>query len=166
MTDRGGDSTTGFDWADIIAAAGAACLAPAVVGALLLQIVSSPSFRNLDGFFQFFVPAFVVTILHVVLLGVPLAVFLVKRGWMGLRSALACGFGVGALPDGLIFLLLSLEELSLPPTEVDDFYVDGTAVHMDWFVPLGFAAIAGGFGLLGGLAFWLTLRSVQVRGRG
>ena len=83
--------------------------------------------------------AFVVALLHAIILGLP--IYLVRRvnGRPRWRTALKGGFAAGAIPIGFFGLALVFQE-GLPGY-------------------LSVVAMAGGLGAAGGLAFGLTVRS-------
>jgi hypothetical protein len=80
---------------------------------------------------------FVVALAHAVLLGVPAYLLMRMRGSVNALSAAIAGFVIGIVPVGLLGLGES-----------------GT----QWIAYLQGVLPFGGFGLLGGLAFWATLR--------
>lgn len=85
-----------------------------------------------------FFSAFGVSLAIGAIVGVPVALLYRLRGWTNLIGILVGGFLIGVLPYCLFFLI------AFSPTALSDFKVE---------------AMFGGYGALGALVFWLTLRS-------
>jgi hypothetical protein len=86
-----------------------------------------------------------VTLGHALIFGLPAALYFRRRGWRHVLAAMACGFAVGAVPIGLLFVYATLFE--------------GPATARKLLACLEIASTGGALGIPGGLAFWLTLRA-------
>jgi hypothetical protein len=86
-----------------------------------------------------------VTLGHALIVGLPAALYFRRRGWRHVLAAMAGGFVVGAVPIGLLLVWATL--------------FDGPATTRTLLACLEIAATAGGLGIPGALAFWLTLRA-------
>jgi len=84
-----------------------------------------------------FQSAFVVALAHAIMLGVPAALIYRRRGWDSLIAVAIGGALIGMLPFSILALIL------LSPVALTQ---------------LAFIAMLGGYGALGALVFWLTLR--------
>lgn len=84
-----------------------------------------------------FLSAFGAALAIAIIVGVPVALFYRSRGWTHLVGVLIGGFVIGLLPYCLFFLI------AFSPDALSDFKLE---------------AILGGYGALGALVFWLTLR--------
>ena len=80
---------------------------------------------------QVFSLAFAMALGHVVVLGLPIAIYYYKdRGWVPLPAALVGGFSAGVAPSSLL----------------------------DRDIDFGLLMTMGGLGLVAGAVFWLTLK--------
>ncbi len=86
-----------------------------------------------------------VTLGHALIVGLPAALYFRRRGWRHVLAAMAGGFVVGAVPIGLLLVWAAL--------------FDGPATTRTLLACLEIAGTAGGLGIPGGLAFWLTLKA-------
>lgn len=96
--------------------------------------------------------AFIVALVHAVVLGLPAYFVLNRRGLTQWWISLIGGFAVGALP----YAVLALPWQAPPPDLVEAHIIRG-------FTLLHYAAMAGGLGLLGmagGFAAWLVWRGL------
>jgi hypothetical protein len=97
---------------------------------------------------------FAVTLVHAIILGLPVALLYRAKQWTRLSAVLVGAFLIGAIPLGILTLPLDsylrgvAEAEGVPPTV-------GLA---GWLVALRPAATFGAFGTVGGFVFWLTLR--------
>ncbi|MBV8837018.1 MAG: hypothetical protein JO000_10785 [Alphaproteobacteria bacterium] len=84
--------------------------------------------------------AFLVALVHALIIGVPIALVYRACGWRNLIAVAVGGLLIGVLPYALFALLM------LSPVALTDFKL---------------IALFGGYGALGALVFWLTLRRLD-----
>src|ERR1700712_3780566 len=106
----------------------AACLLGALAPALILAGLS----ENLN-----VLPiAFIVTLAHCILLGVPVAIWFRSRQWKRLGATLVGAGLIGAIPLGIFSM---------------------STTSAGWVDYLESLAMLGSLGAVGGLVFWLTM---------
>lgn len=115
-----------------------AVLAGAAAPALINAVLAGP-----DYFSTAFLFAFIVTLAHAVILGLPVAFLYRSQGWTGVLGALIGGFLIGAVPVGFMSL----------PREVAD-HIPSSEDYLRYLQSL---SLFGGYGAVGALAFWSTL---------
>lgn len=96
---------------------------------------------------------FVVAMAHAVVLGLPAALVLLRKGRESALTALVAGFLIGALPLGLFFALSQPADFSSVggvPTSVQ-----GIRTASGWIGIVQTAATLGVLGAIGGLSAWL-----------
>lgn len=84
--------------------------------------------------------AFLVALVHALIIGVPIALVYRACGWRNLIGVAVGGFLIGVLPYALFALLM------LSPVALTDFKL---------------IVLFGAYGALGALVFWLTLRRLD-----
>jgi len=114
--------------------------------------------------------AFAIALAHAVLLGLPLFLFLNWLGWANALSAVLAGFVIGSIPIGILFWRLSNNDTgSSSWSGQTPTMIDGVVTVNGWIEYAEILAQFGGFGAIGGLAFWLVLKMARPRagnGRG
>lgn len=114
--------------------------------------------------------SFAVALAHAVLLGLPLFLFLNWMGWANALSAILAGFAIGSIPIGVFFWLLrNTDSGSSSWSGETPTMVEGVLTLAGWIEYAETLALFGGFGAIGGLAFWLVLKTARPRagyGRG
>ena len=100
---------------------------------LAAALAPAAVFAALGGSVRLLTLGFLVALAHAVLLGLPFYLLLRMKGWVNAASTAIGGFFIGVVPAGVV---------SLP---LESANVEGLLAF-------------GGLGLLGGLAFWATLR--------
>ena len=119
-------------------------LAPALlVGSLWLQVLPL---------------AFMITLGHAVILGLPVALIYTAMRWTRLSTAIAGGFLIGAIPGGLSFWPVSLSLRTTESIQGVPTIVNGIPTLAGWIRYLELLGILGGLGAIGSIAFWLVLR--------
>lgn len=128
----------------VIAAFSVATVTAAAVGSALMMSISVMA------------AALVVAGLHSAILGVPCYLMLSRRLRPSAWAITATGYLIAALPIALLGLLGTPDFASVGgiPT-----IVNGTRTATGWFELLRFGLIAGIPGAVGGLAFWLVLKT-------
>jgi len=112
-------------------------------GSLLVgALFPAALFVFLQGDGRLFAAAFAVSGLHALILGAPALAMYRESGGHRLLPVLGCGYLIGALPIGSAMMLGG------------DFKESGAMMRLG----LEVMTVAGGFGTLGALACWLTLR--------
>ena len=122
----------------ILAWATAVLLAALAVGLLHALLGVANPLLGSAYFDLLFFSAFGVALAIAVIVGVPVALLYRWQGWTNLIGVLVGGFLIGLLPYCLFFLIM------FSPDALSDFKLE---------------AMLGGYGALGALVFWLTLRS-------
>jgi hypothetical protein len=109
--------------------------------------------------FTLFPVAFIITLGHAIVFGLPVALLYRELRWTRLSAALAGGFLIGAIP-------FSIFEWPIRPNPGERVWINGVITSINgiptasgWLGYLAFVAVAGGFGAVGGLVFWLTFWS-------
>jgi hypothetical protein len=123
----------------------AAALAPALV------------FAAFGGSYRLLTIGFLVALAHAVLLGLPSYLLARSKGWVNIASAVIAGFCIGAIPVGVLTFPLDSGKSNVWVGGVQTI-VDGLPTTAGWVEYLKGLLLFGGYGLLGGLAFWATLR--------
>ena len=108
---------------------------------------------------EMFVAAFLVALVHVLVLAMPIYLFLRTRTRPTLPRILAGAFLIGALPILLLVLAFPMPEGSDAWGGGVQTVRDGARTWQGWLELLSGAGWFGLFGACGGLAFWLVLRS-------
>ncbi|MGK9171218.1 hypothetical protein KXR53_33315 [Inquilinus limosus] len=129
-------------------------IAAVLLGALVPAAVSA-------GFFQTIAllpVTFAVTLGHAVLLGLPIALLYRAKRWQRGSLAIATGFLIGAIPAGILTWPIRPSSRSTMTVNGVVTMVDGVPTLAGWIEYLRFLGVAGSFGALGALAFWLVLR--------
>jgi hypothetical protein len=112
-------------------------------GALLVgALFPAALFALLQGNWRLFTPAFAVSGLHALILGAPALAYYREHDGRRLLPVMVSGYLIGALPIGSTMMLGGDLRLS-------------SGMMM---LGLEVMTVAGGFGTLGALACWLTLR--------
>jgi hypothetical protein len=127
-------------------------LAPA---ALMTVIWSDPRVAPMA-----FVFTLVIALSHAVLLGLPIFAIFQSRGWIGITACVVLGFAIGAVPAGILtfpvsgFALYASAWASSTPTAT--YGLSTAAIWVSYIKPLIYLGLLGA---LGGLVFWVVLRS-------
>lgn len=116
----------------------AVLLAAAAVGLLHALLGLANPLLGRAYFDVLFFSAFGVSLAIAVIVGVPVALLYRARGWTNLIGVMIGGFLIGVLPYWLFFLIV------FSAAALSDFRL---------------IAMFGGYGALGALVFWLTLRT-------
>lgn len=124
----------------ILAWAAAVLLAAAAVGLAHGLLAAANPLLGGAYFDLLFSSAFAVALVHAVVFGVPVALLYRARGWTNLVGVAFGGFLIGMLPLSLF------AAIALAPSVLSEFV---------------FFAMLGGYGALGALTFWLTLRAIE-----
>lgn len=106
-----------------------------------------------------FVYAFLVALVHVLVLAMPIYLFLRVRTRPTLPRILAGSFLIGALPILLLVFAFPMSEGSNAWSGGVQTIRDGVRTWQGWLELLTGVGWFGLFGAFGGLAFWLVLRS-------
>jgi hypothetical protein len=101
----------------------------------------------------FYLPA---ALLHVVVIGLPVAILFRRRGWDRFVPALLAGFLAGAVPVGL---WMATRSASMPAAEGLFPGAYEELVLSSWRLALVSAGYFGLLGMVGGLAAWLVWRA-------
>jgi len=129
-----------------------------IAAALLGAIAPAALVAYALGAAEVFAIAVAITLGHVVLLGVPLALLFGRLKWRSPAFALAGGLLIGALPAGLYFWPLDPGGGTSAWSGDTPTLIDGVPTWAGW---LEYLVMLGGFGCLGALgaiAFWPTLK--------
>jgi hypothetical protein len=122
-----------------------AALAPAVIVTCLMGIAAFPL-------------AFAITLGHAIILGLPVALLYRAKRWTRLDATLAASFLIGAIPAGIVNWPTDFS----PATRTSIPGIPDVSAVEGWIQYAGTLAFFGGFGALGGLAFWITLKRFGV----
>lgn len=137
----------------VVAQLGIAVLAASLAPALV--------FAAMSGSFALLTVAFVIALAHAVVLGLPLFLLLRRKGWVNGVSTTIGGLIVGATPVAVLTWPLRYSDLRsnswIGPDRVQTM-IDGAPTVAGWLQYAQGSLYLGAFGLLGGLAFWATLR--------
>ena len=129
-----------------------------IAAALLGAIAPAALVAYALGTTEVFAIAAAITLGHVVLLGLPVALLFGRLNWRSPVLALAGGLLVGALPAGLYFWPLDPGRGTSAWSGDTATLIDGVPTWAGW---LEYVVMLVGFGCLGELgafAFWLTLK--------
>ncbi|MGO1078682.1 hypothetical protein [Inquilinus sp. CA228] len=131
---------------------GAILLGALVPAALISMTLGGPGHLALSLF------AFVVTLGHALILGLPIALLYRAKRWHRPDLSIATGFLIGAIPMGV--LIWPLKHSPGSSTRVNGVLVsvDGIPTLAGWLEFLRILGIFGALGAAGALAFWLMLR--------
>lgn len=102
--------------------------------------------------------AFVVTLGHALILGLPLALLYRAKRWQWPGLAVATGFLIGAIPIGVLIWPLKPSPGSSTRVNGVLISVDGIPTMAGWLEFIRSLGMFGALGAAGALAFWLTLR--------
>jgi hypothetical protein len=129
------------------------------IAALLLgAIVPAALVTFALGSVEVFPPAFAITLGHAVVLGVPTVLLYRRLKWRSPAFALAGGFLIGALPAGLYFWPVDPRHGTNAWTGTTLTLLDGVPTRAGWVEYLQMLGGFGCLGMLGAIAFWLTLK--------
>jgi hypothetical protein len=129
-----------------------------ISAALLGAIVPAALVALAFGSLAVFLPAVAITLGHAVMLGVPAALLYRRLQWRSPVFALAGGFLIGAVPAGLYFWPVERRLGTNAWSGATQTLIDGVPTWAGW---LEYLQMLGGFGclgMLGAIAFWLTLK--------
>ena len=101
--------------------------------------------------------AFGIALGHAIVPGVPVALWFRARQWKRLSAVLLGAALIGAIPVGLFAWPINPATKSASVGGVTTI-IDGVPTLAGWLNYLKLMGIFGGFGVVGGLVFWLTLR--------
>lgn len=129
-----------------------------VVAGLLISAMAPALLFGLSGSSPRLVPlAFVVALVHVVVLGIPLLAILWQKGWVNGPSAVLSGFVIGAAGVAIFAWPFGNDGTTTSAGTITTM-IDGVPTLAGWLQYLLTVAVFGAFGALGGLVFWLWLR--------
>lgn len=137
----------------MVACAAAALVAVAAAFAFLLLSFTLNEASQIA--LIFLILGFPIALLHVLLLGLPAYAILRERWPLRWWNAAIAGFAIGVLPFGIFTFDPSAEFLQAGQIV---FVEGGQYTQAGWLNYLQGLAVAGAFGIAGGLAFWLVLR--------
>lgn len=106
--------------------------------------------------------AFAVTLGHSVILGLPVALFFRAKRWKRLSATVAGAFLIGVVPGGLLTWPVDLSFRTSGSVDGVATIINGIPTLAGWLGYIKLLGMLGGLGAVGGLAFWLTLRSCGV----
>lgn len=131
---------------------GAILLGALIPAALVSLTLGGPGHLALSLF------AFVVTLGHALILGLPLGLLYRAKRWHRPDLAIATGFLIGAIPMGV--LIWPVQHRPGSSTRVNGVLVsvDGIPTLAGWLDFLRLLGIFGALGAAGALTFWLVLR--------
>lgn len=139
-----------------------AALGAALFAMLRSSILSLSEYEwRLVPFLRVFLLFFGVALVYAVVVGLPAALFALRRGWIGLRAAAMGGFLVGALPTVLLMALPSAPFYSSVGDRVTS--LDGVRTAEGWWSVLEMAGFGGMAGFVGGLCAWLLWSLTEPR---
>jgi hypothetical protein len=101
--------------------------------------------------------AFLISLGHAILLGLPLFLIFQSKRWVNAISSVAGGFIVGIIPGGLLAGLLQ-SGARLPASVNRVTVVEGMPTTTGWISYIEFVVLLGSFGALAGFVFWLVLK--------
>jgi len=137
----------------LIALVAASVAVPAALAAYL--VVTVPG--RLDGLQVVLAIAWLVCLLHLVVLGVPAFVLLNRRGVLRWTTICSSGFLGGALPVGLIGYPSPSSGYSSGGTwhgKYVEFYRNGEPTQYAWFSHLENSLLWGAFGVVAAVVLW------------
>jgi hypothetical protein len=146
---------------DILAAAIAAVLVQPIVLAIRLLPALIASESPIYGVWIVVVAVLVVSVVFVILLGIPAFLLLRRFGHDGWFSLGTIGFLLGAVPSALVFWPRRLSGYSAGENWHGHFehtYVNGEPTIYAWYDYLENVAIFGLHGLVGALVFFAIIR--------
>jgi hypothetical protein len=120
-------------------------LAPAVIVTCFMGIAAFPL-------------AFAITLGHAIILGLPVALFYRAKQWTRLEATLAGSFLIGAAPAGIVNWPTDFS----PATRTSIPGIPDVSAVEGWIQYAEALAFFGGFGAVGGLVFWITLKRFGV----
>jgi hypothetical protein len=103
--------------------------------------------------------AFAVTLGHAVVIGLPVVLYCRAKRWTRLNAVLIGAFLIGALPGGLLTWPMNLSFRTTGSVDGVATIINGVPTLAGWLGYLKLVGMLGGLGAVGGLAFWLTLKS-------
>jgi hypothetical protein len=124
-------------------------------GALVPALIAAGVLGN---FAMIFPPALAVTLVHAVVLGLPVALVFRVKQWTQASAAIVGGFVIGALPSGVLTWPMHLSDRMTASVDNVSLMVEGVPTWAGWLWYLDVLVMAGALGAASGLAFWLTLR--------
>jgi len=102
--------------------------------------------------------AFVITLGHATILGLPALLIYRAARWTRLSAAIAGGLIIGMIPGGLLFWPVRLSLRSTASVDGIPTLINGTPTAAGWFQYVELLGTLGGYGALGAFVFWLALR--------
>src|SRR5439155_5367100 len=102
--------------------------------------------------------AFVITLGHATILGLPALLIYRAARWTRLSAAIAGGLIIGMIPGGLLFWPVRLSLRSTASVDSIPTLINGTPTAAGWFQYVELLGTLGGYGALGAFVFWLALR--------
>jgi hypothetical protein len=131
-----------------------------VIAALIVAALVPALPAALSGSFGIMLIAFFIALAHAVLLGLPLFLLLQLEGRVNQASSVGLGFAIGAFP--MAFFTFPARYGTSSSVNGIPHVVNGVPTLAGWLSYLEFVLLFGGLGALGGLAFWLTVKSSSV----
>jgi hypothetical protein len=101
---------------------------------------------------------FGITLGHALILGLPIALLFRAMHWTRLVAALAASFLIGATPIGILAWPVDFSTGTGASVDGIPTVIDGIPTATGWLHYCGILGVFGGFGAVGGLVFWLTLK--------
>lgn len=132
---------------------GTAVLVAAVVPAMAFGLIS----LSLTIIYS----AFLIALAHATLLGLPIYLILSRKRKLTCLISTFAGFIIGCIPAAILFFPYRHSPHFYSSSNGVETFVDGIPTLHGWIQYATFVSYLGLFGVLGGFAFWLTLKGLD-----